>query len=222
MTKPKALIFDWDDTIVATFKAVLDLHHQFLRTKGSKKNIENKLKQLWGNPLTKVLAGLHPESEIKELEKEYYNFLDQADFVVKPFDFTQDTLVTLKRQDYLMGVVSSSPRIGLEKTVRRHMSLPMDTFLAIHTGDDDDFHKPDPRVFNKIFNKMSELGISEKDAVYIGDSLRDFQAAKERGIEFVAVLTGFTTRDDFLKAEIRQERILKSLQDLPKLLEDQY
>lgn len=173
MTKPKALIFDWDDTIVETFKGVLDLHHQFLRSKGSAENIENKLKLLWGNPLTKVLAELHPESKLEELEKDYYNFVDQSDFVVKPFPYSIQTIKKIKESYPILGVVSSSPRRGLSKTVSRYFPEAPEIFTFIYCADDSEFHKPDPRVFDKALATLKKSKIGVRDILFIGDGMSD-------------------------------------------------
>ncbi|OGE30931.1 hypothetical protein A2631_04595 [Candidatus Daviesbacteria bacterium RIFCSPHIGHO2_01_FULL_44_29] len=218
MTKPRALIFDWDDTIVATFKDVLALHHQFLKARGREENIEDQLRQLWGNPLRKVLADIHPEDQVEKIEEEYYKFIDQADFVVKPFPYAIEILKKISRQYKVMGVVSSSPRRGFNKTVSRFFSDAPEVFTFICMADDCQFHKPDPRVFDPAFSELDKKGIEENDVLFIGDGMSDLLAAKARGIDFVGLLSGFATKEQFIEAGLSEKKILNGLTDLPNYL----
>jgi len=54
--------------------------------------------------------------------------------------------------------------------------------------------KPDP---SGLFAVLKVLGVSPKDALYIGDSLVDEGAAKAAGVDFSAMLRGGTTKEQF-------------------------
>ena len=45
---------------------------------------------------------------------------------------------------------------------------------------------------------MSELKVLAEECVYIGDSIVDAEAAQRAGINFIAVLTGVTSRAEFI------------------------
>lgn len=81
---------------------------------------------------------------------------------------------------------------------------------CIVTGDDTEYHKPDPRVFDSIFTELANMNIYENHSIYVGDSLSDYESAKNRGVEFYAVTTGFTSSEQFLMAGLNEEYVLPS------------
>ena len=61
-------------------------------------------------------------------------------------------------------------------------------------GEDVPAFKPDPRG---LLLALERLAVAPADAIYVGDTTIDAEAAANAGLRFVAVLTGPTTRADF-------------------------
>ncbi len=81
-------------------------------------------------------------------------------------------------------------------------------------------YKPDPRVFDRALELADKKGIAKKNIIYVGDDLRDFQAASGAGLGgFVGVLTGAATKKQFIAAGLSEENIIKSIRKLPRWLE---
>jgi phosphoglycolate phosphatase len=57
------------------------------------------------------------------------------------------------------------------------------------------YHKPDPRAFGEL---LRDNHLRPAEAIYVGDSITDAQAAKGAGLLFVASLeSGLRTKADF-------------------------
>ena len=81
-------------------------------------------------------------------------------------------------------------------------------------GDAVTHHKPNPEG---LLLAISRLGAQKQDVLYIGDALVDAEAARQAGIDFLAVLTGTVSRETF---EI--ENFLHSIGNLNQLVITSY
>ncbi|MBX9744782.1 MAG: HAD family hydrolase [Chlamydiales bacterium] len=72
----------------------------------------------------------------------------------------------------------------------------------IQTEDDTVFYKPDSRVFQPALRWLAENHIKPFEAVYVGDPLKDFEAAKGVGFKFIGVLTGITSAEEFAERQV--------------------
>lgn len=88
----------------------------------------------------------------------------------------------------------------------------IEAFVYCPHGPDDncDCRKPKPGMLEKI---ASEFGLPLSGCAFVGDSLRDLQAAQAAGCEPVLVLSGKgeTTLLNGLPAELESTRIFKNL-----------
>jgi len=67
-------------------------------------------------------------------------------------------------------------------------------FPVVITSEGVRCYKPAPGIFREA---MSLAGCRPEEALYVGDSLPDAEAAQRAGVRFVAVLSGTTPREDF-------------------------
>lgn len=92
-------------------------------------------------------------------------------------------------------MTASTQSLVLEDLQR--LNFPIDDFFAIQTAEDTSFHKPDPRVFDPILTKLRDVAIQQHDIVYIGDGIRDYEAANSAGLSFIGITHGTTTKNHF-------------------------
>jgi phosphoglycolate phosphatase-like HAD superfamily hydrolase len=64
---------------------------------------------------------------------------------------------------------------------------------------------------------LKELGVSNEEAILVGDGVMDIMAAKAAGLRSVAVSTGPFPIERILKAE--PDYLLHSVNELPQLIE---
>ena len=78
--------------------------------------------------------------------------------------------------------------------------------------------KPDPRVFD-VPSRLSEVrGHDPAFATYVGDDPRDYIAARDRGLNFIGVLTGPTDKQAFVNVGCSENVIVSSIADITDFL----
>jgi phosphoglycolate phosphatase len=122
-------------------------------------------------------------------------------------------LSALRDHGLRLAIVSTKYRYRNEAILDRHKAG--DLFEVIVGGEDTSAHKPDPEGLERA---LRELKISAARCVYVGDHLVDAQAAMRAAVPFVAVLTGATERDDFLR--FPSLGVLSSVAELPSFLSE--
>jgi phosphoglycolate phosphatase len=70
----------------------------------------------------------------------------------------------------------------------------LDAFACVLGAEDVPAFKPDP---SGLLLALERLGVDAADAIYVGDTTIDAEAAANAALRFIAVLTGPTTREDF-------------------------
>lgn len=87
-------------------------------------------------------------------------------------------------------------------------------FDFIFSPPSDELRKPHPGAFNTAVAWCKERGLDKESIFTIGDHLNDFESAHVAGIDFFAVLTGETTREDFTNVGLEDARIFNNLEEL--------
>jgi phosphoglycolate phosphatase len=129
-----------------------------------------------------------------------------------------DTIARLKGL-YLLGIITAAPRYEVEHFMA-HLGLDNAVFFIFQAAGESEYHKPDPRVFDPLIASLQQYNnIGRSEILYVGDSLSDFYAARDAHLQFTAVLTGATTREQFQAAGVNPEKILDSIIELPERLE---
>jgi phosphoglycolate phosphatase-like HAD superfamily hydrolase len=72
-------------------------------------------------------------------------------------------------------------------------------------------HKPDPLVLQRPLQALDEEGIERDAIVCVGDSVRDYRVAKGNNVDFIAVLTGLESHEDFVKEGLADRYIASNL-----------
>jgi phosphoglycolate phosphatase len=211
----RALIFDYDDTLVNTFKVRSKAIQDCGRIYYNKKISNMLIRTFWGMPFQKFLPEIMETKEPYEQVAANY-FKVAADYPLKLFPGVKETLEQLARE-YLLGIVSSSNREIMDFDLDK-LGLETELFFDIQTSDETRFHKPDERVFKPLLKKLNAIFIHPKEVLFIGDSFYDMRAAQSAGLDFLGVATGMVTYDQFYKSFAN---VIKQLSDLPGFLAKQ-
>lgn len=103
---------------------------------------------------------------------------------IKMVDGLAEVVTELKENGHQVGIVTSNTR----ENVR--------LFLESHQFPELDFIHSEKNLFGKakvLRSLLRELGLPTSEAVYVGDEVRDVEAAKKAGICIVAVAWGFNS-----------------------------
>ena len=106
-----------------------------------------------------------------------------------------DLLRAVAARDAVVALASSSEPEDLEALLA---ALDCDDAISVVTsaGDVDDA-KPSPEVFEVA---LSKAGLTSAEALVVGDTVWDIEAARRAGLDCICVLTGGGSRTDLLAA----------------------
>ncbi len=212
--EPRVVLFDLDDTLVATAKIKWAHHKAVARRFYDIELTDAELQLHWGQPFDVMIRSLYRDSDTLERMREA-NLSLEGDFLKQPLPGAVDVVHELWRRGIEVGVVTSTNRSSALRDIER-IGLRTDRLTLVQGADDSRYHKPDPRVFDSALAKLSEKGVGVDDIWYVGDALIDHAAATGAKLRFVAVSTGFCTREVF--AQAGAEHILDDIRQLPTLL----
>lgn len=200
----KAVIFDMDNTLVATDEYVL-CHiletASFLSIDVSTDDIKNVLKK--NLDFEDLFHELFRQDAPIMLEH-YRATAKQRHYTALPH--VKEFLSSLK-PIIITGILTNRVKMAEERLSQAGLS----GFSFIISPQE---KKPSPGSFNEVLALLSEKGLSKEDAVYIGDHIHDYLAAKSASIPFYAVTTGSTTRTEFLDAGLDDMHILNDMMEL--------
>ncbi|MFF9909187.1 HAD family hydrolase [Streptomyces sp. NPDC013457] len=115
--------------------------------------------------------------------------------VLRPFDGAADLLRATAARGWTVVLASSASEDEVA-AIRR--ALDADEVIAAATaGSDVDTTKPAPDLVEQA---LEEAGAAAEDAVFVGDTVWDVEAAGRAGVPCVALLTGGTSREELEKA----------------------
>lgn len=191
----RAVVFDLDDTLLRT-SVVKWAHHKAVAKQFYGIDLTDAvLAQHWGMPFEPMIALFYQNADTPEAMLRANLSLDDR-FPKEVQHDGLDAVAALLGAGIEVGVVTSILGRLAEKDLRR-LGFPVDDFFIVQGADDAPAHKPDPRVFDAALELLTGKGILPSETVYVGDALMDHHAARDAGMAFLGVTTGFVTAEDF-------------------------
>jgi phosphoglycolate phosphatase len=212
--RPRAIVFDFDLTLVDSRRAFI-VCHEFVSTQLGLPKVDSEVAaRSIGTALPVVFRGLFPDHE-DLLEPYLALWQDHADKVMTGLTValpgSAAVVHSLHAAGFRLGIVSQKRRYRVEEVLARESML--DAFTVVLGGDDVPAFKPDP---SGILLALERLQTPAVEALYVGDTAIDAEAASRAGVPFVGVLTGYASRAEF--AAWPSLAILESAADLPAVL----
>ena len=205
----RAVVFDFDDTLVVT-REVKWAHHREVAEKYYGINLtERELYAHWGKPFDVLISALYKESDCIDNMRAANRSLEHK-YLKRARPRARSVVRSILDEGMQVGIVSSDASCHLMQDLKR-LSFPVNRMFHIQGADDSAHHKPHPAVFNPLKQKLCSYGIETNETLYVGDALIDFYAAREAGLGFLGVTTGLVSRPQF---EAHDARTLSSLDDL--------
>jgi len=212
---PTAIVFDFDLTIADSRPGFIAGHTYAAQQTGVDVLDDETIARSIGTPLDIVVPRAFPGLD-PEIITEYIRvYRAKADEVMA--DLTSmlpgaaDTVRYLQEQDIQLAIVSQKLRHLVFAVLEREDLTGC--FEAVLGGQDVPAFKPDPRGLQMA---LERLGVDADDAIYVGDTVIDAEAAANANMRFVGVLTGPTTAAEF--EPYKKLTLLDSVNDLPGYL----
>lgn len=211
----KAILFDFDGTLVHSIELLVSIFKQVLEEKYLPAQPEIALRKLIGRPLSEIFQKIAPGENASELENRFRS-IEQTRNNSSEIALVAETFSTLKflqARNLQRGIVSTKNVSVVEKLAKE---LKIWDFFTVVVGRDLVAKpKPDPEP---ILFACSKLGIDPRETLFVGDSLLDLAAAKNAGAPFVGVLTGVADRAEF--SENRADYIFSHIGELVNLVRE--
>jgi HAD superfamily hydrolase (TIGR01509 family) len=189
MTAPKAILFDVDGTLIDT----VDLHAaawvEALKHFGAEVPFGDMRLQI-GKGGDQLLQGLLPPNMVAEKGEEIQAFrtdLFKRDYIHKaqPFPMVRELFERIRAAGQLAVLASSASAEELDRY--KDVAGIADLIDGATSADDAERSKPFPDIFQAALAKLD--GVSA-EAIVIGDTPYDAEAARAAGLKSVGVLSG--------------------------------
>jgi HAD superfamily hydrolase (TIGR01509 family) len=132
----------------------------------------------------------------KDLEQ-YRKNLFQAEYFdqVKPFPGSRQLLLKMKHAGLRVSIASSASKEDLQRL--KQIAQISDLVEEETSSDDAKKSKPEGDIFQSTLN---QLGVAAKEALALGDTPWDVEAARKAGLATVAVTSGGWSQQDLRNA----------------------
>jgi len=187
---PKAVIFDIDGTLIDT----VDLHAaawvEALKHFGVDVAFQDVRAQI-GKGGDQILLGLLPPAMLEQRGEEIQTFrsdLFKRDYMPKarPFPGVRELFERIRAAGQRAVLASSGNADEVEQYEK--IAEVADLIDSATSSDDAERSKPYPDIFQAALSKLNPLG--PDDAVVVGDTPYDAEAARKAGLKSIGVLCG--------------------------------
>lgn len=215
----KAVIFDFDGTLVDTTPVYLSVYMEVLRRDLNLEPEEHMVRKKFGKRSTEILTEMLREMDVdpRTIDVDYIVTTIREEFVSRLKDIlmlpgAEELIKTLKKGGKCrIGLATASRPYSINNILGR---FGLDgCFDAVVTADDAVRSKPAPDMF---LLAAKRLGVKPGDCIAIEDAVYGVRAAKAAGMKVIAVATGASTREE-LEAE-KPDAVLSSLGEFPVFL----
>ena len=186
----KAVIFDIDGTLIDSVDLHAEAWREALRHFGHDVPFEQVREQI-GKGGDLLMAALLPEEEVRRRGKEIEEYrldLFKREYLsrVKPFPSVRELFERIKADGLRIALASSAKKEELERY--KQIAGIEDLVDAETSSDDAEKSKPHPDIFEAALDRLE--GIAADDAIAVGDTPYDAQAAGKAGLRTIGLLCG--------------------------------
>lgn len=193
----KLVIFDFDGTLFDSIEDVIICFNKALTQYNLPALTRDEYIPCLGGDIDEIVSlvlgenskSLNIES-FKETYLNMYNSSEKENTV--PFANIKETLKKLQDKNILLAINSNRLTYSLNEFVGKYFG-DID-FVGVEGHSYPNPPKPDPYGVNKIIEKAN---VDIRDVVYVGDSSKDIETAKNAGIDCVLVSWGYGNQNDY-------------------------
>jgi HAD superfamily hydrolase (TIGR01549 family) len=205
----RAVLFDWDGTLLNSYAADARAYLSMFRALGvswSARDIDRHYSPNWYRVYRAAkIPRIHWERADRlwgvAYEKENPKLLPGARNVLR-----------LLNKHFLLGLVTSGNRSRVRRQLRAFGFV--DYFSACVCSEDAPKKKPHPAPLELALERLRAY---PEECVYVGDTAEDIEMARRAGVRPIGVLGPFPTEARVRAA--RPDALLRSIRDLPRHLE---
>lgn len=206
----KVIIFDFDGTIADTYDTFVEIVNELSGEFGYDPVNEADLERLKHLSSMEIVKEANiPLIKIPFILKRVKTELTKRTNKLTPIEGIEDCLLTLKKQEYQLGIVTSNSKENVTAFLDNNQLI--DTFNFIYSG---------TTLFgkHKVINQvLRNYQLNPNEVMYVGDETRDIQSAKKSKVVMVAVGWGFNSPQAL--AKYNPDFLIDQPQSLAKIVE---
>lgn len=208
MREDITVIFDFDGTVADSLKLLWGIYNKLALEYGCRNIKEEEIETLRGFSARELIAKLKiPLLKLPFMVEGVREELARNIEFVDPIPGMQKVLKRLQKSYNLMILTSNS-----EENVHAFLSVnKMEFFDCVYSGS---------TIFGKqrlINYLIKDFKLDKSKVIYVGDEVRDIEAAKKSGIKVVSVSWGLNTKE--LLAKHNPDFLITSPQELVSVLD---
>ena len=192
-------IFDLDGTLLDTLGDLAASVNYAMRTHGMPEHSVDEVCRFVGNGVRRLMERAvpggadHPafEAAFATFRRHY---MEHSLDTTRPYKGIPEMLQELKRRGRHTAVVSNKFDAATKELCRHFFPDTIDVAVGEHEAEGIR-KKPAP---DTVLQALSQLGVGQEGAVYVGDSDVDIQTARNSGLPCISVLWGFRDREFLL------------------------
>lgn len=209
--KIKALLFDFDGTLLDTNELIIQTFLHVLETKFPGKYSREDVLPFLGPSLKDTFSTVDLE-RVDELVQDYRIWnIAHHDELVTEFDGVLETLLTLKEAGIRLAIVSTKRQEMLARGLR---ILKAEGLFEVIIGSDDVKNvKPDPEP---ILLALEKMGLRKDEVIMIGDNSHDIEGGKNAGVKTAGV--AWSLKGEAFLAQFKPDYMLHHLSDLLEIV----
>ena len=185
--QPPAILFDLDGTLVDSIDLIVAAALNAFASRPGPSPTEAQIRNTIGRPLPTTFGPwLVDDNDLPFLIAKYREYqLEHHDRLTNAYDGIVDAVAVLHGAGCRMGIVTSKVGFMAERAlVHTGLASYMQCIIA---SDSTTKHKPEPEP---VLLALERLNIAADDAVFVGDSPYDMQAARAAGVHALGVTWG--------------------------------
>jgi len=182
----KAVIFDVDGTLVDNVSLCVEAYQYLLERHVGRPFLDQEVKSHFGKSDEGILGVYLPPDRLAQVLDEYYsNYETIHRQRARVFTGIKTLLQHLKERGIAAGVVTGKSRRGTEITLQ---VMGLESYMdVVESGFAEGANKPE-----SLRRVLSKLGLEVSEAVYVGDTSYDIEAAASIGMRAVGAAWGAT------------------------------
>ena len=191
-------IFDLDGTLLDTLQDLATSVNYALCQHAMPEHSLDDIRRFVGNGVRLLMERAVPEgAKNPQFEAAFSTFrqhyMQHSLDTTRPYDGIPEMLDELKRRGCRMAVVSNKMMAATQELIA-HFFPQIEVAIGEHEAEGIR-KKPAP---DTVREALRQLGVTTKNAVYVGDSDVDIETAYNSGLPCISVLWGFRDRDFLL------------------------
>ena len=211
----RAIIFDLDGTLLNTLEDLKDGVNYALAAKGFPERSLEEIRTFVGNGIANLIARSVPEGTDEEVRSEVLQefrpyYTKHCRVKTRPYDGILDLLANLKKQGFLMGIVSNKNDAAVKELAKYYFADYVETAIGEREGIQ---KKPAP---DSVYEVMRLLGVGREQTVYVGDSEVDRATAINAGVDCISVTWGF--REEKVLWELKPEYLIHKPEEIIRIV----